>query len=134
MGTGILIMEKIYYRISINSNCLTECKHFKDGTMVGSLVCQECKYHESHNESHQVVNCNYPEENKMLNTKYYVYEPSSGYTKFQHNNEEAARKETERLARDNPGKTFIVLKSIASCCVNNIKWEEHKEIEHEIPF
>lgn len=40
-----------------------------------------------------------------------VWEPSSGYTKYQHSNICMAEREAERLAVLNPNKSFIVLET-----------------------
>lgn len=46
-----------------------------------------------------------------MNAFFVVWEPSSGYTKHEHCCFSDARKEAERLARENIGKEFIVLKA-----------------------
>jgi hypothetical protein len=48
----------------------------------------------------------------------------------QHYEESDARREAERLARNNRGQKFYVLKTVDCCRVNDIAWAS----ENEIPF
>ena len=49
------------------------------------------------------------------NTFWYVFNPTGGPPRVRHNSEESARLEAERLAENNPGEVFQVLKYVASC-------------------
>jgi hypothetical protein len=51
------------------------------------------------------------EEKGMRKPFWVVWEPTSGYTRVQHDSPSKANCEAERLARENPGKEFIVLMS-----------------------
>lgn len=63
---------------------------------------------------------------------FYVLEPSTGYTKFQHRSFEAAEREARRLSYENPGREFLVLQARWGC-----RFEAVTEIhfsDPEIPF
>lgn len=49
----------------------------------------------------------------------------------EHVTEQSARAEAERLARNNPGQRFAVLRSVAVACKHDVAWEE---IVSEMPF
>ena len=55
---------------------------------------------------------------------------------FHHDSPQSAIQEAERLAQNHRGKTFTVLKSIASVKFNAVQWQEHESIDAEcdIPF
>lgn len=42
---------------------------------------------------------------------FFVLEPSTGYTKYQHRSALEAQLEAKRLARENPGREFLVLEA-----------------------
>ena len=46
---------------------------------------------------------------------FYVLNTKTGYTKKQHESEQSARAEAERLAKQQPGDIFLVLKMVSSC-------------------
>ena len=64
---------------------------------------------------------------------FYVYEPSTGYTRFRHDSRTAAEREAERLALLNPGKEFYVLAAIAKCSYKAVTWNR-VEVEEQVPF
>ncbi len=43
---------------------------------------------------------------------------------FKHDSLEAARNEAARLAKQNPGQSFNVLESVATCVATGVSWEE----------
>lgn len=63
---------------------------------------------------------------------YYVYCPSTGYTKFKHEELDNAMQEAERLARLNRNQEFVILKEVSKCKVSDIVWEDLSE--DGIPF
>lgn len=67
-----------------------------------------------------------------MNLCFYVYNPTTGYTKFPHKNRESAELEAARLARENPGQKFQVLAVISQCIKNDVTWE--RVDSGEIPF
>ena len=48
----------------------------------------------------------------------------SGMPVYRHESESAARNEAGRLARIHTGQEFVVLKSVVSCVVNELRWDE----------
>ena len=68
----------------------------------------------------------------MLEKIYYVYNPYTGYTKYQHPNIESAKKEAERLAALHSGSTFEILERIASVKIQQFIWD--KVEDNGIPF
>ena len=72
--------------------------------------------------------------------RYYVYNKSTGYTRFVHVDKQQARTEAERLAKANPDTIFQILKVIAEVIVLNTQWTEFEDFEdfeekkEEIPF
>ena len=65
---------------------------------------------------------------------YLVWNPATGYTRHQHQSEQDARKEAERLARQVPGTKFFVLSVVACCRVPppvTPMWTQYKV---DIPF
>lgn len=66
-----------------------------------------------------------------------VWNPHMDIPRFQHTSEASARREAERLARQNPGQRFIVLKSVAEVTKNDIIWKDHSNEEFKddhVPF
>jgi hypothetical protein len=43
---------------------------------------------------------------------------------YQHETEQSARREAERLCWNNPGIRFVVLQSVASCAFDKFNWQE----------
>ncbi len=69
--------------------------------------------------------------------KWFVWNPKGNVPKFLHSSEHAARVEAERLARQAPGETFMVLMSVAECTKVDVSWKDHdgKDFDEEqIPF
>lgn len=50
-----------------------------------------------------------------------VWNPQGYNPQHKHNTEDGAVREAERLARTNPGQTFIVLESVGALVVDNIQ-------------
>ena len=62
---------------------------------------------------------------------YLVWEPLGGYTRHRHNNRQEAEYEAVRLAKENPGKEFYVLRALSM----SKKEEPVKTIElTDLPF
>jgi len=61
-----------------------------------------------------------------------IWNPGKRVPAVQHPGETNARSEAARLARANPGQTFVVLESIADVQKNDLSWEEH--FTKDIPF
>lgn len=49
-----------------------------------------------------------------------------------HQTNARACEEAERLARENPGKEFVVLEAIAQCSKSDVTWETADDVE--MPF
>lgn len=62
-----------------------------------------------------------------------VWNPSGRPPSFRHSTEEAAVAESERLARENPGRTFIVLGSVCACRVDALQRIDMRP-KPDIPF
>jgi len=54
---------------------------------------------------------------------FYVYCPTTYYTRFSHETFASAKKEAERLAREFPGRRFQILSLTAECVKKDITWE-----------
>ena len=52
---------------------------------------------------------------------------------YQHGSKVSAIKEAERLAREFPNDTFVVLQAISRCKHNDVTWD-HVNSDDEIPF
>jgi len=50
---------------------------------------------------------------KIEDEFYLVWEPMSGYARYQHKYRHDAEREAERLASENPEKSFYVLKALS---------------------
>lgn len=57
----------------------------------------------------------------------------TGTPTYRHHSADSARNEAERLARQFPGETFVVLESIASVCKSDVQWEDHIDCS-TVPF
>ena len=68
---------------------------------------------------------------KIEDEFYLVWEPTSGYTKYRHRDKQDARREAERLAAENHGELFYVLKALT--VTRAIKPVETEEL-NTIPF
>lgn len=64
------------------------------------------------------------EYEKEFLTFYVVWNPTTGYTKFQHECFDAAHKEAERLALINPNAEFYVLQTVEKCKIKTIEWQK----------
>ncbi len=60
-----------------------------------------------------------------------VWNESGHAPTFKHDSEESARREAERLARNNPGQQFHVLQVVGTCQHKAVEWHEY---EYEPPF
>lgn len=89
----------------------------------GSYICKHCGYFTIY------PNQKVEEKSMTINNSYYVYEPSTGYTKQQHPTIESAKKEAERLASLNPEKEYQILVPVASCKKSEINWEYSKNFD-----
>ena len=57
-----------------------------------------------------------------------------GHPTYKHQHEDEAREEAERLARNNPGRIFHVLKLVDSCRKKDVFWGSDFTSLEEIPF
>lgn len=60
-----------------------------------------------------------------------VWSPQSGPPTVTHASPQEARREAERLANNNPGRSFHVLRLEATCSSNRFQWQEAEEY---VPF
>ena len=66
---------------------------------------------------------------------FYVYEPTSGYTRFQHQSYEGAQLEADRLAAEYRGKEFLILATVGGSKASDIHRIRFEEADlAEIPF
>lgn len=64
---------------------------------------------------------------------YMVLQPSTNYTSYRHNDYQVAKAEAIRLAKNNPGKEFVVLAAVATIVKDDVKVDEVPASDH-IPF
>ena len=64
---------------------------------------------------------------------WFVLNPDGRAPRYRHTSEKSARDEAERLARNNPGVTFIVLKAVASVRSVDVQWTEY-DPDSDLPF
>ncbi|GAP67363.1 hypothetical protein MBSD_n2684 [Mizugakiibacter sediminis] len=62
-----------------------------------------------------------------------VWNPQGYNPQRKHNTKEGATREAERLARANPGQTFIVMESVCALVVDNIQRTDLRP-GNELPF
>lgn len=62
-----------------------------------------------------------------------VWNPQGYNPQHKHNSEDGATREAERLARANPGQTFIVMESVGALVVDNIQRTDLRP-GSELPF
>lgn len=62
-----------------------------------------------------------------------VWNPARDKPQHRHSTLDGANREAERLARANPGETFIVLESVSALVVDNIQRTDLRPVL-EIPF
>jgi hypothetical protein len=62
-----------------------------------------------------------------------VWCPQGGSPTREHETRDSARRESDRLARMNRGRRFIVLRSESECVVDDVQHIEHEDWE-EVPF
>ena len=62
--------------------------------------------------------------------------PAYGWPSARHVSEEAASQEAERLARQFPGRTFIVLRTLKACQKSDMAWTDLRAShpDEELPF
>lgn len=65
---------------------------------------------------------------------WFVWNENGGMPQVKHANLSAARREAERLARNNPGQTFHVLELVGSCKKTDVEWMPCEDTEARIPF
>ena len=73
----------------------------------------------------------------MAEKFFVVWNENAGPPRHKHKGihaEDNARKEAERLARENPGETFHVLKLVDSCCKKEVFWSSDFADLGEVPF
>lgn len=63
---------------------------------------------------------------------YMVLQPQTNYTRYRHNDYQAAKTEAMKLARNNPGQEFIVLLAICTVAKQDVIVDEVPC--DEIPF
>jgi hypothetical protein len=51
-----------------------------------------------------------------------------------HRTFEDAEREAERLARNNRGKTFVILEAMASVCTADVVWTDIVDESEKLPF
>lgn len=61
---------------------------------------------------------------------WFVWCEGGGAPSYKHPTEHEAWTEAERLARKEKGKTFVVLRSVGECVVNDV----HRTVHDDIPF
>lgn len=64
---------------------------------------------------------------------WFVWNPNGHAPRYRHPSEASAIKEAERLARENPGRTFIVLESVCARRVDDMLCIEMRA-GSEVPF
>lgn len=69
----------------------------------------------------------------MKKAYFVVWNPSSGYTRFKHESEQAAEREAQRLAREHKGQEFVVLATRSVSKSSDVTTERF-EPEDQIPF
>jgi len=67
-----------------------------------------------------------------METFFVVWNPMGGNPTMRHPLEISARREAERLARQNPGQDFFVLEALTVTAKNDVRTERLGE--HELPF
>ena len=50
-------MEKYYYTANDWGTCKERCVVIDNGTMIGSVKCQDCKFNKGHNLKKQWIKC-----------------------------------------------------------------------------
>ncbi len=64
----------------------------------------------------------------MAERMFFMVLGDRGPPSYRHDGFDSAKEECERLARQNPGKTFYVLRAIGSAVSNDVRWEELDDI------
>lgn len=66
---------------------------------------------------------------------WFVWNPAGRNPQHRHDSRELAITEAERLARNHPGETFIVLQSVCARRVDNMqRIDMRPDLDMEIPF
>lgn len=68
-----------------------------------------------------------------MKTFYVVWNPDTGYTKYQHESHQMALAEAERLAKAHDGQEFIVLQALSRSQVRTVVTEKY-DYDDGIPF
>lgn len=69
-----------------------------------------------------------------MNDKFWiVWADMGGSPTVKHLTPESAKREAERLARENSGRVFHVMEVVASCKRNDVLWKDYNN-DSEIPF
>lgn len=71
----------------------------------------------------------------MINPKFWMV-LGLGTPTFRHESRVSAKAEAERLARMNPGQSFVVLESMATVVKSDLAWSVHGDCDDpsEVPF
>ena len=75
-----------------------------------------------------------------MDATFYVYEPSMGYTRVEHQTRGSAEREAERMAILHPGVEFAVLVKLSSCVKREVSWSRinsdafRDALVEELPF
>ncbi len=130
-GTLLCKHEDCLHPVGISE---ARCTEEKEESMICNKV-DECEnVHCGHRHKHKEVftckevGCGGKENSICIPYKeesmYYVLEPKSGYTKFEHANYGDAQKEAERLALKESDKEFLILKAVKKCKIGRVVWED----------
>lgn len=65
---------------------------------------------------------------------WFVWNADGRSPSYKHSNAVSAVKEADRLARVNPGETFVVLQSVCSVQVNNLIRTDLRPTDDDMPF
>lgn len=72
--------------------------------------------------------------NKNDSSKYMVWRKGTGRIEYEHETQDSARAEAERVARLCPGQKVYVLKQVSVVDAKDVNWVNLEEDDLEIPF